>query len=542
MAVLENAVLQRELVANLRQGRAFLLLALYVSVTGAVVLAAWPQQERVDLANPAAAQRLVNLFFLGQYLLVALLAPSFTAGSITGEKERHTYEMLLASPLTPAAVVVGKLLAALCHLGLLIVSSLPIVVLCLPLGGVSFYEVLSVYFLLLAATATFGMISLAASSYFARTAASLSVSYLVILPLALVGLLAWNLFSGAGSSYRLIGAFTVMPALCLAISVPLYRLIRQRLLYPPDVGSEGKEVVDEELEQAEAMGLVIRRGQFPDNLFAPAKRTDLLPDGANPVFDKELRSEIFSQGTLMLRVVIQVSMLLAVPLMAWTLYLQPEQAPWYVSYVLVFNILVGPVYSAGSVTSERERETLDLLLTTILAPGMILWAKLASGLRVSSALTLFLVWPLVLACAMVEQFWGWNLASMLVFLAIVLLSCLTTANLALFCSVIFRKTSVSQLTSYLLILLLYVWPVAVRFFAETFFPATRLAEVVGWLCATSPFAAAFAVPLEIVIESGTSRVGDLPLVGAYFLFGLALNAGLLAAMSRLFHTRWRVAQ
>ena len=47
-------------------------------------------------------------------------------------------------------------------------------------------------------------------------------------------------------------------------------------------------------------------------------------------------------------------------------------------------MLVGPVFSAGSVTSERERETLDLLLTTMLSPWQILWAKLISGLRVSA--------------------------------------------------------------------------------------------------------------------------------------------------------------
>ena len=68
-------------------------------------------------------------------------------------------------------------------------------------------------------------------------------------------------------------------------------------------------------------------------------------------------------------------------------------------------MLVGPVFSAGSVTSERERETLDLLLTTILSPWQILWAKLISGLRVSSVLTMFLLWPLLLACVMVSFYW-----------------------------------------------------------------------------------------------------------------------------------------
>ena len=43
-------------------------------------------------------------------------------------------------------------------------------------------------------------------------------------------------------------------------------------------------------------------------------------------------------------------------------------APWYIAYVLLFNMLVGPVFSAGSVTSERERQTLDLLLVTDLTP------------------------------------------------------------------------------------------------------------------------------------------------------------------------------
>ena len=91
-----------------------------------------------------------------------------------------------------------------------------------------------------------------------------------------------------------------------------------------------------------AIGVVIDRDLFPDKLFAPAKRTDLMPDGTNPVLDKELRSEIFSQGTLMLRVVIQVSMLLSIPLMAVLLFLRSDKAAYYVAYVLTFNLLVGP--------------------------------------------------------------------------------------------------------------------------------------------------------------------------------------------------------
>jgi hypothetical protein len=146
MYIVENPVLQRELLINLRMTRAFVLLFIYVALLGCVVYLAWPQEQRLDMAQPEAAKRLVNLFFFGQYILASLMAPSFAAGAITGEKERMSYEMLLASPLAPGAIVIGKLFASLCHLGILMICSLPIVMLCLPLGGVSPYEVFAAYF------------------------------------------------------------------------------------------------------------------------------------------------------------------------------------------------------------------------------------------------------------------------------------------------------------------------------------------------------------------------------------------------------------
>ena len=42
--------------------------------------------SRLDLTtNPPSAQKLVNLFFLGQYVIASLMAPSFAAGAITGQ-------------------------------------------------------------------------------------------------------------------------------------------------------------------------------------------------------------------------------------------------------------------------------------------------------------------------------------------------------------------------------------------------------------------------------------------------------------------------
>lgn len=550
MYVFENPVLQRELLVNLRMGRGFILLFLYQAVLAAVVYVAWPQDSRLDLSERQAdASKLVEMFFLGQYLLVSMMAPSFAAGTVTGEKERKTYEMLLASPLRPGAIVLGKMVASLTHLAVLMFSSLPIVMLCIPLGGVSLYEVLAAYLGMIVSVVLFGAISVACSSYFKRTSASLVVSYLMILPLAMFAVLAWNwlgTWQGGGQQdqglFRLMLAVTVVPVVGLALTTVLLANTSARLLHPPDVGSEGQEVVDLEEEAQQAVGLVIQPDQFPDRLFAPPKREDLMEDGANPVYDKEIRSEIFSQGTLMLRLVIQVSMLLAIPLMAVCLYIWSKYAAWYMSYVLLFNMLVGPVFSAGSVTSERERQTLDLLLTTIITPWQILWGKLVAGLRVSSVLTSFLLWPVLLACIMVKSYWT-NLHSVAAYLIIVALSCLTTAVTALFSSVTLRKTSTSLMTTYLLILVLYCLPLAIEFFAQGVL-AQYSFPYVEWFGITSPFSATFAVPLNMDLIGNTPQAVDdsgWRLVAGYLLFALLWNGGLLGSMIWMFNVRWRVS-
>ncbi|TWU20225.1 ABC-2 family transporter protein [Novipirellula galeiformis] len=538
MYVFENPVLQRELLGNLRTHRAFLLLGLYQLLLAAVVLMAWPSEQRLDLTrNPPSATKLVNLFFLGQYVIASLMAPSFAAGTITGEKERRTYEMLLASPLRPGAIVFGKMVASLTHLGMLIFASLPIIVLCLPLGGVSVYEVLAAYLGLIVSVILFGAIGVFCSSYFSRTSSSLVVSYLFILPLVIGAILFWQSLEGQGE-LRLKLAVLVIPAFALSAVILMCSAAAGRMLYPPDVGSEGKEVIDLEREAEEAVGLVIQPDQFPDRLFAPPKKSELMADGANPVYDKEIHSEIFSQGTLMLRLVIQISMLLAIPMMGAFLFYQDEKIAWFTVYVIVFNMLVGPVFLAGSMTSERERQTLDLLLTTTLTPSQILWGKFIVGFRISAVLTCFLLWPLLLGGLLNYSYWS-NWSSVLGMFAIVLMVCLVNATIAQLCSLYSRKTSIALMSTYIMLLLLYVGPpTIVSLLSILDFPAASIASA-EWLGVTSPFSAAFSLPLDanLVENDEPANIGNRQVVAGYFLFSVMLLVFSTFAMVARLHSR-----
>jgi ABC-type transport system involved in multi-copper enzyme maturation permease subunit len=542
MYLLENPVLQRELLVNLRMRRSFVLLFVYVAALGGVVYMAWPSQQRLDLStNPEVSKRLVNMFFLGQYVLMSLVIPALAAGAFSGEKERQTYEMLLAAPLRPTAIVLGKLLASLSQLAVLVFASLPLVMLCLPLGGVSPNEVLATYVAMAAMVALFGMICVTASSYFARTASSLVVSYLAILPLVLTSVLFYS-YLEAAASLRLLLLAGVVPAGCLVAASALVAETGKRLLQATDLVGEGREAVDPEEEQRRAVGMVIHSDQWPDRLFVPESRNDLMPEGTNPVYDKESRSELFGQGTLTLRLVIQLSMGLGMFLMGAFLFIWPRLAAWYPSYVVLFNMLVGPVFAAGTVTSERERQTIELLLTTTLSPWQILGAKLSSSLRVSSVLTAFLVWPLLLAYVLPPWSYVRDTRTMLAYLLIILVTSLTTTTVALTFSILLRKTSTAMVSTYLVLLSLFTLPVMLKTFAMLFFagqPAAARVDALGFL---SPFAAVFSLPLRAAAEEGVAATdGAWPLWTArgFVGFYLLLDAALLLASIRLFQERWR---
>jgi len=216
----DNPVLTRELLVNLRSPRAFALQLIYVLFLSAVVYFYWPPESGgARQVGSGVARRLFELFFLGQFFLVALVAPTFAAGSITGEKERKTYEMLLASPLQPGTILVGKLLSSLSYLVILILSSLPLMILCFLLGGILLSEIARAYLVLILAAGTFGLLSVACSSFFRRTSSALMVSYLVILPLAVLCVALTRTDQNDPRAREFVSFMTVgiLPPWCLAI-------------------------------------------------------------------------------------------------------------------------------------------------------------------------------------------------------------------------------------------------------------------------------------------------------------------------------------
>lgn len=76
--------------------------------------------------------------------LICFLVPAITAGTIAGEREKQTLEILLTSKLTCWQIVFGKLKASISTILLYIISSIPVMCIVFSIGGVAVTDVLQV--------------------------------------------------------------------------------------------------------------------------------------------------------------------------------------------------------------------------------------------------------------------------------------------------------------------------------------------------------------------------------------------------------------
>jgi ABC-type transport system involved in multi-copper enzyme maturation permease subunit len=124
-----------------------------------------------------------NLFRTASYWqlgLVAFLAPVFTAGAITQEKDSQTYDILLATPLTNAQIVLGSLLSRLFFVIALLLSGIPVFAITQIFGGVAISSI--VYSFGIAAATAFitGAIAMAIAVFKVGTRRTIFSFYLFI--------------------------------------------------------------------------------------------------------------------------------------------------------------------------------------------------------------------------------------------------------------------------------------------------------------------------------------------------------------------------
>lgn len=124
----------------------------------------------------------INLYVfvaIVEFMLLLFLVPAITAGSISGERERKTLDLMLTTEITAADIVLGKLFACLSTVLLLIVSSFPIISLSFVYGGVMLKDIALLFICYSVTGLLIGSISIFCSACFKKSTIATAAGYLL---------------------------------------------------------------------------------------------------------------------------------------------------------------------------------------------------------------------------------------------------------------------------------------------------------------------------------------------------------------------------
>jgi ABC-2 type transport system permease protein len=190
MSVLRvNPVLGRELRERMRTGRAFVVIGVFLSLLILTVYLVYQGTTTTgdiqqDLARQTRLGRdLYEWVLFVMTALVLFFVPGLSAGAIAGERERQTLLPLQVTLLRPRNLMIGKVLAGMSFLVLLIVSSLPVMVIAYLLGGINLTDSLKGLGVVIAVAVllTVMISSLSALSRRVQTATLLSYGFVALL-------------------------------------------------------------------------------------------------------------------------------------------------------------------------------------------------------------------------------------------------------------------------------------------------------------------------------------------------------------------------
>lgn len=122
-------------------------------------------QKLSHAARAEFAREFFYAFLAVQLLAVVLLLPLRTASAIAGEKEKRCLEFILTTELSSTEIVLGKLLAVLAGMGMLLLTGLPVLGFVQLLGGVEPRLLLGGFLVTLATMVSLGSMGMLVSVY-----------------------------------------------------------------------------------------------------------------------------------------------------------------------------------------------------------------------------------------------------------------------------------------------------------------------------------------------------------------------------------------
>ena len=430
--MLIGPVFSREVAITPRRPRVYaarvaygLALLVLMSTAWLVLTGAQMIRDLGDLARFGAI--LFQLLAPLQLTVAVFFSALLAAGAVAHEKDRRTMVLLLLTKMTNSELVLGKLLASLLNVLVLLAVSLPVFMLTVLFGGVSFPQIARVFAVTLASVLVCGSLGSTLALWREKTFQALAMTVLVLVfwlalwEVVAGGLLgqAWlglscQRWAAAMSPWQAILAATqpfveldaasglggspvVLFVGCATLAALLLNVIAIARVRAWNASSDGTVFVreDETWHRASIWGAEYDAAQGADSA-APADqsgpaRAPAAPKTAarkkptravwdNPILWREICTWAYGRKMLLMRLAYLVLFGLAATCLYGALHSDETFTLSSGSVVLVplflLSLVLVNAQAVTSLTSERDGRALDLLLVSELTPKEIVYGKL----------------------------------------------------------------------------------------------------------------------------------------------------------------------
>jgi ABC-type transport system involved in multi-copper enzyme maturation permease subunit len=413
-------VLYFDMVRTARQNRFLLfrflysLLLLALLINTAFFLRPGQFLPRNVFQAAEVAQNYFELFMVAQFLTVVLLTPAYVAAAVADEKDRKTLEFMLATDLLNREIVLSKLGSRLANLFLIVLTGLPILSILQFSGGIDPNLVVAGFVLTIMTIAGLGGVSILCSVICKRPRDAIGLAYLGIIVyygLSLALMVAMATVAGLSTTavwfgqdplvahdlvdlYNKGSLITVIRDVKIAgaagtLGTDLPPLVRDYAIFH---GALFLACTSLAVARVRRVALAHMDGQ-PASARAAGGMFARPQVGDNPMLWKELHCEGGPRmnwiALLIFSILVAGTLIPAVRIISdhWE---QFDEPPTYRNELVirmnvwgrVCNVVVGcltllsvAVRASTSITRERDKQTMDALLTSPLDSSTILHAK-----------------------------------------------------------------------------------------------------------------------------------------------------------------------
>lgn len=200
-----NPVYKREIMVGARSSRFAFIVMIFNSILALVALLnMYSVVEQAKLTAEIQYSSFLEMYLfvaVAEFIMLMFIMPAITSGSISGERERQTLDLMLTTQMTAFDIVIGKLMAALTNMFLLVVSSFPVIALAFVYGGTTLMDLMLLMACYVTVALFSGGLGTCFSAVFKKSTIATAVTYGITI-VVVAGTYAVNVFALSMSRMR----------------------------------------------------------------------------------------------------------------------------------------------------------------------------------------------------------------------------------------------------------------------------------------------------------------------------------------------------